>query len=75
MTQGLTVVELDHAKSLLSSAGPGAMYDYLAAKGYKYAVLANGVAKGDSVAGEVAINFMKMTASDAGHVMSEDDVA
>ncbi len=50
------------------------MYDYLASKGYKYAVLANGVAKGDSVAGEVAINFMKMTASEAGHVMSEDDV-
>ncbi len=74
MPQGLTVTDLDHARALLGSAGPGAMYDYLAAKGFKYAVLANGVAKGDSVAGEVAINFMKMTASDAGHAMSDVDV-
>lgn len=74
MPQGLTVADLDHAKALLGSAGPGAMYDYLAAKGFKYAVLANGVAKGDSVAGEVAINFMKVTASDAGHAMSDVDV-
>lgn len=74
MPMELTNVDLSHAKSLLDSAGPSAMYDYLSQKGYQYATLANGVAKGDSVAGEVAIGFMKSASSDAGHIMSENDV-
>lgn len=64
--QKLTIVDLDHARSLLDSRGPGAMYDFFSAKGYKYATLANGVAKGNSVAGAVAINYMLQTASDLG---------
>jgi subtilisin-like proprotein convertase family protein/Ca2+-binding RTX toxin-like protein len=74
MPQELKMSDLDYAKGLLASKGPEEMYDYLAAKGYKYATLANGVVKGDSVAGEVAINFMKLTASDLNRAMSDSDV-
>ena len=74
MPQELKMSDLDYAKGLLASKGPEEMYDYLAAKGYKYATLANGVVKGNSVAGEVAINFMKLTASDLSRAMSDSDV-
>jgi subtilisin-like proprotein convertase family protein/Ca2+-binding RTX toxin-like protein len=74
MEQTLTKTDLDHARSLLESQGPGSMYDFLSARGYKYATLANGVAKGNSVSGEVAINFMKMTASQAGAPLTQEDV-
>src|SRR3546814_20107725 len=50
------------------------MYDYLAARGYKYAELANGVAKGNSLAGEAAIGYMKETASDQGRPIAEAEV-
>lgn len=42
MPQELSKFELGYARALLESAGPSAMYDYLAAKGYQYAKLANG---------------------------------
>lgn len=63
MTQVLGKAQLDEARRLLSNGGPAAMYDYLASRGYKYAVLANGVVKGDSMAGEAALNFMRVTAA------------
>lgn len=66
--------DLDYAQSLLDGNGPAAMYDYLTARGYKYAELANGVAKGNSLAGEAAIGYMKETASDQGRPMTEADV-
>lgn len=74
MTQELNVTDLDHARSLLKSQGPGAMYDFLSAKGYKYATLANGVAKGNSVAGAVAIDFLKLTASEEGVSLSLENL-
>ncbi|MHC8301726.1 hypothetical protein [Pseudomonas sp. ZS1P83] len=74
MAKVLTVADLEHARNLLASQGPGPMYDFLSAKGYKYATLANGVAKGNSVAGEVAINFMKLTATKMGAPISPDGV-
>lgn len=75
MPQALSKVELDRAEALLESAGPSAMYEYLAAKGYRYAELASGVSKGDTLAGAAAISFMKMTASNAGTPVSDADVA
>jgi hypothetical protein len=68
----LTGEDLDNAQRLLDSKGPGAMYDFLSAKGYKYATLANGVAKGNSVAGAVAINFIMQTASASGVHLSPE---
>ena len=74
MVQQLNQSDLNAAKSLLNSSGPAAMYSYLESKGYKYATLANGVAKGDSLAGEAAIGYMKETAEREGHPMSDADV-
>ncbi|MCX2898529.1 S8 family serine peptidase [Pseudomonas mandelii] len=70
--QKLTVGDLEQARRLLGSDNPGGMYDFLSAKGYKYATLANGVAKGNSVAGAVAINFMMETASELGVSLSPE---
>ncbi|MGK3118991.1 S8 family serine peptidase [Pseudomonas corrugata] len=74
MAEVLKQADLDYAQSLLGSNGPAAMYDYLAARGYKYAELANGVAKGNSLAGEAAIGYMKETASDQGRPIAEAEV-
>lgn len=70
----LSIEELEFAEKLLVEAGPSAMYDYLSAKGDKYAVLANGVARGDSIAGVVAINYMKSVAAESGIVMGDEHV-
>lgn len=43
-------------------------------KGDKYAVLANGVARGDSLSGVAAINYMKSVAAGVGRPMQEIDV-
>ncbi|MBD8147980.1 S8 family serine peptidase [Pseudomonas fluorescens] len=74
MPQQLTAVDLEQAKRILDSSGPSAAYDFLSGKGYKYATLANGVAKGNSLSGEAAINFMKVTADASGHPLSDVDV-
>ncbi len=50
------------------------MYDLLARKGDRYAVLANGVVRGDTIAGVAAINYMKSVAADAGTPMGEAQV-
>ncbi|MCE0849673.1 S8 family serine peptidase [Pseudomonas asiatica] len=71
---GLTKEDLEKARNILDSKGVGDMYDYMAMKGDRYAILANGVAKGNSIAGLAAINFMRRTEADAGRPMSEADV-
>lgn len=71
---GLTKEDIAAARSIFESKGVGDMYDYMAMKGDRYSVLANGVAKGNSIAGLAAINFMKRTEADAGRPMSEADV-
>jgi subtilisin-like proprotein convertase family protein len=58
--------DLLHAKKLFESDGPQAMYDFLETKGLRYATLANGVAKGSTVAGTASINFLKAAASESG---------
>lgn len=74
MPQKLSLHDLERAKGLLETVGPAAAYDYLSAKGYRYAVLANGVAKGGALSGDAAINFMRLTASDSGRTLSDVDV-
>lgn len=71
---GLLQEDVRRAREIFESEGTGAMYDYLASKGDRYAVLANGVAKGNSIAGIAAIDFMKRTEQGAGRPMQEEDV-
>lgn len=70
----IEAVDVERAQSLLENEGPTAMYDYLAGKGDRYATLANGVARGDSVAGVAAISFMSQTAKDSGTPLQEADI-
>lgn len=70
----LEASDVDKARSALAQHGPAAMYDILAAKGDQYALLANGVARGDSVAGVAAISYMKVVAADAGRPLVESDI-
>ncbi|HDS1736226.1 S8 family serine peptidase [Pseudomonas sp. BP8] len=71
---GLVVEDVNRARRTFESEGAAAMYDYLAGKGDRYALLANGVAKGNSIAGLAAIGFMKRTEEDAGRPMQQVDV-
>lgn len=74
MPQELSRRDLDQARTLLNSSGPSAMYDYLSGKGYTYATLANGVAKGDTLAGIAAINFMRASAAKSGKALTDADM-
>lgn len=62
----LNAADLACARQLLEShqesKNPGPMYDFLASKGDRYAVLANGVARGDSIAGAMAIHYLESVA-------------
>ena len=51
------------------------MYDFLEEKGLRYAALANGVARGNTVAGNVALNFMNVAASELGVDIDEGKVS
>ncbi|MEG0870163.1 MAG: calcium-binding protein, partial [Hafnia sp.] len=66
--------KLIEAKHILEQEGPAKFYDFLEKCGFPYATLANGVAKGDSFAGNAALDFMKATALHEGRPLSEDDV-
>ncbi|MBK5000958.1 S8 family serine peptidase [Pseudomonas sp. S31] len=71
---GLIEEDVKHAREIFQGKGVRAMYDYLAGKGDRYAVLANGVARGNSIAGIAAIDFMKRTEAAAGRPMQEADI-
>lgn len=55
----LTKEDIEAARRLLNESGPSAVYDFLASKGSKYAILANGVAKENTFAGITAVSYMK----------------
>ncbi len=74
MPEILNQENLNFAKQLLEESGPSAMYDYLSSKGYNYATLANGVARGDSLGGAAALSFMKETAENTDHKISESQI-
>jgi subtilisin-like proprotein convertase family protein/Ca2+-binding RTX toxin-like protein len=54
-----TEQDILQAKALLREKGPTAVYDFLASIGSKYAILANGVAKEDTLAGISAVSYMR----------------
>lgn len=70
----VTLEELDVAEKIFRGSGsdqnPAAMYDYLAERGLRYAILANGVARGDAIGGNVALDFMKANASSKGKALN-----
>lgn len=70
----LELSDVEEARVALRDKGPDAMYDVLAKKGDQYAVLANGVARGDSLSGVAAINYMKLVAAGVGRPMQDSDV-
>jgi hypothetical protein len=55
----ITEQDISKARELLVNQGPSAVYDFLASKGSRYAILANGVSKEDKFAGITAVSFMK----------------
>lgn len=71
----LSEQDIEHARVLLKREGPATMYDFLAEKGDRYAVLANGVVKVNSIAGVSALSYMKLVAEKSGKPLSDDDVS
>ena len=67
----ITTNDLTHAQGLLNNGQLSAMYDFLASKGDRYAVLAKGVVEGNTVSGKAALEFMEHTAKQQGKVWTE----
>lgn len=71
----LNAADLACARQLLEahqeSKDPGPMYDFLASKGDRYAILASGVARGDSIAGAMAIHYLESVAASHNQPMTE----
>ncbi|WET14279.1 hypothetical protein P2W49_17445 [Yersinia intermedia] len=74
----LNAADLACARQLLEahkeSKDPGPMYDFLASKGDRYAILANGVARGDSIAGAMAIHNMESVGGRHNKPVTETDI-
>ena len=70
--ESLTRKNLRHFRQLLVHGQLVQAYDELAARGYRYATLANGVVKGDSFSGRIALEFLEKTAEEVGHPLSEE---
>ena len=58
----ITQDDLKHAQELRNNGQLSEMYDYLASKGDRYAVLAKGVVEGNTVSDAAALEFMEHTA-------------
>jgi len=74
MSKTLADMDMAEAEQILSQCGPAAMYNYMADFGDKYAVLANGVARGGSLSGNAALRHMRAVAEKSGKKLSEQDV-
>jgi len=74
MSKEIHEMDTAQARHLLTTYGPAAMYDYMAEFGGKYAVLANGVARGDALVGKAALRHMEEIAKRSGRCFSEEDV-
>jgi len=74
MSKEIHEMDTAQARHLLTTYGPAAMYDYMAEFGDKYAVLANGVARGDTLVGKAALRHMEEIANRSGKCLSEEDV-
>ncbi len=71
----LNAADLACARQLLEShqesKDPSPMYDFLIAKGDRYATLANGVARGNSIAGGMAIHYLESVAASHNQPINE----
>ncbi len=74
MPINLTAADLAQAQALLNQGQISAMYTYLAERGDSYAMLANGVATGNTLSGAAAIEFMRNTAAQQGKTLSDADI-
>ncbi|WP_346833304.1 hypothetical protein ABDX87_13660 [Pseudomonas abietaniphila] len=70
----LTKKDLDTLEILLTYDSASSMYAMLQSKGYKYAVLADGVVRDNSLSGAAADHFMRVTARGEGIAISDDIV-
>ncbi|HGN1706588.1 TPA: serine protease [Providencia rettgeri] len=59
-------------KILTLTGNPELMYEYLASKGDRYALLANSVVKGDSFSGAFALNYLEEVMIENEHEFNED---
>lgn len=71
----LNAADLACARQLLEShkesKDPGPMYDFLISKEDRYATLANGVARGNSIAGGMAIHYLESVAASHNQPITE----
>lgn len=77
MERTLNSHKMNAAMLILRETEPGVMYRYMANHGYNYSTLALGVVEQTSLAGVVALNFMKATATVNGHPVDDikiDDI-
>lgn len=70
----LTITDLGYFRQLVAHGLLAQAYDELAAQGYRYATLANGVVKGDTFSGRIALEFLGKTAESQGRPLSEEAV-
>ncbi len=70
----LTKNDLSHFRQLLADGQLAQAYDELAARGYQYAALANGVVKGNTFSGRIALEFLEKTAEAQERSLSEQAV-
>ena len=70
----LTRNDLSHFRQMLANGQLAQTYEELAARGYRYAELANGVVKGDTFSGRIALEFLEKTAEAQERPLSDADV-
>ncbi|MDD2660293.1 MAG: hypothetical protein PHY54_11555 [Methylococcales bacterium] len=70
----LTRNDLSHFRQLITHGLLAQAYDELAERGYRYAALANGVVRGDTFSGRIALEFLEKTAEDQESPLSAEAV-
>lgn len=68
----LTGKELGQLRKLAAKGRLTKTYDKLAERGYQYAMLANGVVKGDTFAGRIALEYLQEIAEEQGIAFTEE---
>jgi hypothetical protein len=77
MTQPISVTQLEQWQQLIETAGVDAaeqVYTEFYDMGYNYAGWANGVATGDLISGQAALEFIESTAAENGTVLTPEQI-
>jgi hypothetical protein len=74
MVDRLKTQDLEILEVMLNFGTPSYVYEILSVRGYKYAVLADSVVKQNSLMGNSAINFMKLSAQSTGRILSAEEL-